>query len=456
MHARGLPSELRKAEGGGELTSRAEDVLYLSLTDVDALETIAKRGLDTDLIPTVPMRDVVTWAIEQYFASGMTQAPSRTALLDTWGEVIDDARVELLPEDEEADTISWALDDLASQYVHWRFQQFTKDAATAMATAPPTDRTKVLSVVTDELFHLNTAIQPQHSETGLSDGVHTAMMQYEVEQIEGHHRRGMMTGLELIDDHTYGIREGELAIFAAGPKTGKSFALDLFAINEFERGRKVVLFTLENSVEMTILRMMTLRCGVSYRSLQRGECSEMELERVRVWMDRLANPEPGDGVLEVIMPEPGQRTVQAMVRRARMSGADSVFIDQLTFVEHANPGRKQRNEVLGEILHELKAMISSGPNQMSCMLAHQINRAGVEAAKKAGQLAMEFLAESSETERTADWVFGLHQSREQGRIGEATLQILAARRERNTAWTMTWEPFHGLVAAVEEVDLDED
>lgn len=437
------------------MTSRAEDVLLLSLTDVDALEKIATRGIDQDAIPTVPMRQVVAWAVDQFFASGMTQAPSRQALLDTWGAVIDDARVELLPEDEEADTVDWALDELSSQYVHWRFQQFVREAATLMATTPSTDRVKALSVVTDELFSLTSKVQPQRAEASLSTGVQQELRRYAARAREEHVGAGMMFGLDSVDEHTYGIHPGELAIVAAGAKVGKSFFLDRVAVQEFLRGRRTVLFTLENSVEMTVARIITLQCGISYRSWQRGECTEREVQQVRQWAERLANPRDGDGTLEIIMPEQGRRTVQAMVRRAQMSDAQSLLIDQLTFVDHPKPGRKPRNEVVADILHELKASISTGPHPMACLLAHQINRSGVEAAKKAGRLSMEYLAESAEAERTADWVFGLHQSREQSKIGQANLQILASRRESDTTWEMTWEPYHGLVMANREVDLDE-
>ena len=438
------------------MTSLAEDVLYLSLTDVDALERIATRGLDPEIIPTIAMRDVVAWAIDQYFASGMRQAPSRQALRDTWGEVIDDARVELLPEDEEVDTIDWALDELTSAFVHWRFQNFAREATTAMATAPSVDRVKMLSAVTNELFQISSSVQPQRSRETLATGARKSLDIYHTDAITGHFSRGMMFGLDLIDQHTYGIHPGELAMLAAGPKTGKSFFLAHVALEEFKRGRKVVLVTLENSVQMTLQRFVSLACGINGRDWQRGTCSPAEVSRVEEWVERLQNPLDTDGSIEIIMPEVGKRTVQAIVRYAQMQQADSLIIDQLTFLEHPKPGRKARHEIVGEIMHELKGAISTGPWPMACLLAHQINRPGVEAARKNGYLLMDHLAESAETERTVDWAFGLYQSREHRRIGSAVLQILAARREDDNAWEMTWEPFRGLVAAVQEIDLEEE
>lgn len=430
-------------------------MLYASLTDVDALEKISSNGIEPEVIPTSAMRPVVEWAIDQFFNSGMRQAPSREALIETWGETIDDARVELLPEDEEIDTIEWALSELASQYVHWRFQDYVREASTQMATAQSVERTKILDAVTNELFEISSSVQPRRSRTDIATGAAKVLDIYRSEAAAGHMARGMMFGLDLVDQHTYGIHPGELAILAGGPKTGKSYFVDKVALSEYEAGRKVMLVTLENSVEMTVQRLVSLGCGINGRDWQRGNCTPEEVARAEQWAQDFQNPTHG-GRIEVVMPEVGRRTAQAIVREAQMMGADSLIIDQLTFLEHPNPGRKARHEVVGEIMHTLKTAISTGPFPMPCLLAHQINRAGVEQARKSGYLLMEHLAEAAETERTVDWAFGLYQSREHRRIGAALLQVLAARREDNNAWEMSWEPYRGIVAAVQETELEED
>ena len=76
---------------------------------------------------------------------------------------------------------------------------------------------------------------------------------------------------------------------------------------------------------------------------------------------------------------------------------------------------------------------------LSLILAHQVNREGVKAAKKLGHLEMEHLAESSGIERAADWVLGLYQSQMDREARMTLLQILAARREDNEAWSLYWD-----------------
>ncbi len=435
--------------------SIAEDVVFLSLTDTDALETLVTIGLSMEAITEERMRPVVEWAVEQYFISGRTRAPSRQALLDTWGQVIEDARIELLPEDEDADTIEWAIDYLASQCAHYKFQSWMREAGLAMATASVHERLPILANVADQVFTISQSLQPRHMQIEAVEGFERSLQNYEARAAAGHVTRGITFGygMEDIDEHTYGIHPGEVAVLAAGPKTGKSFMVDRVAKECWWRQELITtLFTLENSVDMTIDRIACMHVGVDSRRYQRGLCTPEEVEKVRQFVyDELKSKDRPE--FHIIMPEPGKRTMSSMVRQAQMLGSQALFIDQLTFVEHSDPGRKARNEIIRDQMHDLKTLVSSGKQPIPVMIAHQINRAGMEAARKTGHLMMEHMAEGSEVERTADWVFGLYQSGDARVAGEALLQILAARREDTNAWNLIWQPANGMVGNLGEVEI---
>ena len=280
------------------------------------------------------------------------------------------------------------------------------------------------------------------------------MAAYVARVAEGNIQHGMLTGLEEIDNHTFGFHPGELVTWAAGPKTGKSWWMALCALAEWRRGRRVVLYTLENSVQMTMDRIMCLATGIEYRAWQRGECTPEQYAQAEAFLHDEIGAE-SDGALQVVQPEMGlERTVAAMVRNAQMLDVQSLLIDQLTFIEHPKPERKGRPEIIRDILHELKPMISTAAEPITAMIAHQINRPGVEAARKVGRLYMEHLAESSEVERTSDWVFGMYQSEEQRKIGLANVQTLAARREDVKNWEMFWEPARAICQVSREIELE--
>jgi hypothetical protein len=433
------------------MASNAELVLYSSLTDVDRLEQLAKIGLDPEAIPTEEMRPVVAWALEQFFNSGRRQAPSRAALMAEWQTVIEDAEVELFDEDEEFDTTPYAIDSLKAQYVHYQTQTFSKDLMMGMAQANPVEKVAILNEGANELSALALRMQPRDQQVNLLEGMVDRLSAYEEREASGHVPQGMTFDLEDVDSHTYGIHPGELAVLAAGPKTGKSYFLDRVALKEAERGRDTVLFTLENSVDMTMDRIACLALGIDPRAWQRGESDAEDVAKVREWVNDVLPAFPG--TLHVLMPQPGHRTMNSLVRQAQMMGAESLLIDQLTFVDHPNPKNKGRPEIIRDLMHELKTLISTGPDRMSCLLAHQINREGVKAAQKSGFLEMYHMAEGSEIERTADWVFGLYQSQVLRQVHHALLQILAARRDDVAAWHLNWRLSNGFVNVAERVDV---
>lgn len=435
------------------MTSHAEDVLLLGLTDTDSLEHLATIGLDPDCIPTMEIRPVVGWALERFYESGNTRAPTRAALEQTWSQHLEDNSVELLDPDYDEDTIQWAIDALKSQYVHSTYQTFVRESATAMANALPDEKIQELAVQADELFRLSQKIQPRHMQAVGDRGVQDSLSRYMVREEEGHITKGMTLGLKEIDEHLYGIHDGELAVLAAGPKTGKSFGLIGAAINCWiNQEQNTTIFTLENSVEMTLDRLVCMATQVNARRYARGLCSPEELERIKIFVNEIAPTLPGR--LQVIMPEPGKRTMESMVRHAQMIGTRRLMIDQLTFVEHPNPQRLGRPQVIGELMHDLKTLISTGPMPLPCLMAHQINREGVKAAIKTGFHAMSDMAEGSEVERTADIVMSLFQSHDDRVIGEATVQVLAMRRELLNAWKVTWQPANGLMAVRHEVTVE--
>jgi replicative DNA helicase len=432
------------------VTTHAENVIYSRLNDVDTLEYLVRENFDPGLLTTDLMRPVVTWALDEYLRSGCLQAPSREALEATWEKALEDAEIELEPEDVEIDTAEWAVGWLRSQRVHSESQKFNKKLAEAMYNADVPDRVKVLQEYSAELMTMSLNVSSQMHNMNLDEGVRQALRRFDARRASGISIRGLRLAYPEIDEHTCGIQDGELAVLAAGPKTGKSYFLARAALEEYRISRRTVLFTLENGVDMTVDRLICLAQGVDYRSFQRGTCTPEETERVRDFESDLAR---AGGMLQIIKPGRGERTAAQMVKQAQVLNADSLLIDQLTFIEHPDPARKPKHQIIGEIMHDLKDYISTGRHTMPCLLAHQINREGVKMAEKEDHLAMWMLAESSEVERTADWVFGLYASQMERISGQAKLQILAARREIVRNWAITWRNGVGFSQVLRELDL---
>jgi replicative DNA helicase len=430
-------------------TNRSEDTLYSSLTDVEALEQLVKISLPLECIPTPAMRDVVSWAVSYFEKSGQSKAPSREALMETWGQVIEDAEVEIEESDVELEEIGWAIDALKAKYADWKFQSWQKEAAAALSESNTTTRLSVMEEQVHVLNQMILSLRDKTQEVEGMDGFARALAAYERRAEKAQQHRGLAFGIEPIDEYTYGIHEGELAVLAAGPKTGKSVAFAYILLQEWKKGRHVTLNTLENSVDMTYDRLVCIHLHVDHDRWRKGLCSPDEVDRVRTFIhEKLDDMKE---LIHVIQPQRGQRTVEHMTRHARAIGTQSLLLDQLTFME-ASDRRLRGPEKITDIMHDLKDAIG-GRLSIPCLLAHQINREGMREAKKNGWLEMYMLAEGSEVERTADWVFGLYASPDERQAQMIKIQTLATRRgSTNMNWRAgVWRPWVNQVDALEEI-----
>ncbi len=424
-----------------------EKTLMAHLTDRDSLEFLAREGLEVQVIPTESLRAVYQFAMDYYFEGGRQKAPSEGALRTEFGDLLDDEEIEL---GDPSDTIEWAVDDLRGTWVYAHIAGFNKRLSQAMAEAQINDRPQVVSTFASELVGVSLVLASRSSQVDIREAMDERLTAYDARQADQGSIYGIRFGLPEIDAYTGGIHPGELAILAGGPKAGKSLWMAMVALWEWMAGRSVALFTLENSVEMTLDRIACLANNISLARWLRGTCTEDERTMVRDWVRDAVKP--SDSGLYVLQPDMGQRSMETMVRQAQLRGVDSLLIDQLTFVEFPDP-RKPKNERIGEALHLLKSLISTGRDRLPCLLAHQISRDGMKAAAKTGFVEMHHMAESAEVERTGDWVFALYRSEAEKMAQQAKFQTLAARRAEPRSYQMTWNIDEGFVSVREQLTL---
>lgn len=426
--------------------NHAEAVLYTHLTDVDSLDVLAREGLDPEVIPSETGRKIVSWSIDYYYKSGRTLAPTADAILAVWAD--DMARAEItLGDGTEGDSIEFAIDTLKANWVHWKNQEFLKEHGRKMAKADGPDRARLTAEGADRLFDIARVVASKRDEVDARTALADRMQAYEAREAAGSVIDGMTTGLAEVDNYMHGIHPGELCMLAAPPKTGKSFFSMIVALNEWERGRRVLLYTLENSVEETLDRLICFGAKIDYHVFQRGEMNEGEKHRGALFAKRLASSEVP---LLVQSPEPGRRSTAALVRRALTEGAQSLIVDQTSHVEATGKGQKKWESV-DEIMKEFTDLIGNGRERLPLLLLHQINREGVKAARKDGRLYMDHLSDGAAAERYAHWVLGLYRSDEDVAGKGAKLTALASRRERLTGFELTWDIANSLVRVRNEI-----
>lgn len=425
------------------MAAHFEKVLVQHVVVPASLAEIVERELPADLLPSDDLGAIFRFAHDYWHNDPARMiAPSPEALRSHQAFATALAEHEIDLDIDPEDTLEWALAMAQGAYIDRTVQPWIRAFATNIVQPDIDllDKPVRLDEAVQDLMEIQGRFSRRSEHVDVRQAMVTHLAEYEIRaQDQVAEIRGARLGMPELDVHTGGIRDGELCILGGGPKTGKSFWELAGAYEHWFHGGIPVLYTLENSVEMTVNRLACARASVDSRRWDRGQCNPAEMALVRDWVEFLTS---SDRPFHIIQPEPGKRTMEAMIRRARTLG-DAVYIDQLTFVEPPKVSeRKQRHEQIRDILHECKSLLSSG-TRMPGVLAHQINREGIKAAEKSGHLELYNMAEGSEVERTADWVFTVYQGAALRDAGHALIQTLAARRADLLNWQAIWRPHLG-------------
>lgn len=435
--------------------NHSEEQLFRHLMDVESLDVLARENFQNPgvqkVIHTEIGRKLATWSLDYYWKADRKLAPSKEMILETWGKQLADMEISLGDPTEELDSIDSVVEALRLQHALTVAQEFVREFATDISTCDPVDRVQRVLEGAQTLYQLSQTLTSQRHEQDAAAGFSDALMRHEVRRESGHLTQGMTLGLPPIDQHIYGVHPGELAFFAMKTGGGKSWLAGKVLWNEFECGRKAVLVTMENDLPMTFDRLACQAARVDYEKWQRGEASDGDLKRVAAHLDRLEADERFRPI--VIMPEIGERDPVSIVRKALGYGAESIIVDQLSFVERVRGSKsRERFDVIAEILRQFKALINEGNTQVPMLILHQLNRDGVKAARKSGRHEMEDLANSAEVERIADHIWVGYQSEDHEAMQQAEWQSLKFRRGQKKDWLMHWRLGIGDIRVIDEID----
>lgn len=432
----------------------AEKQLIAHLLDEDSLDTLVKDGFKPHLIPTEELQPVYEFAVDYYLLGRLAPTEEvfdahEVSAGRSIGDLLDDLEMEWRQGAETS--LDWVTKELKSTYANANAHIWMREGAQKLAESDTDTRQAVLEEIVSQGVQLASLLQDRRTKVDVRDVISSRLEAYEKRKLN-EHVAGLTMGMPEIDEYTNMIQPGELAMLAAFAKAGKSYILDLIALNEWERGRVPALFTLENAIDMTLDRVACLSCHVDSTLWQRGQCDDMDIERVRA---KIKEMESSDHPFLILSPEPGNRNPQSIVRMAQVSGADSLIIDQLSHIEYNGKQGHRPTQVM-EIMNSLKGLISSGHSHIPTLIAHQIHREGKKAADKRGFYEMEDLAESSSAERWTDFVFSMYASRDMKVMNRYLLQVLATRRCPVKWWDMFWNVNQGVASIKGEKEVSDE
>lgn len=355
-----------------------------------------------------------TFTVDYWQKSQMKAAPTPWALAQEFPgyTVIDDAKEET----------GYLADLLRRRFVTNQLQDMLRTAASD-SVRDPIGSLKTLHAAA---FSASEVVASRVTRVNMAEDIDARRERY-AKLEEFPQGIGVPYGFDLLDLHTGGLMPGELAVIGGRAKTGKSYFGLHVAVTAVRQGYRPIIFSLEMSLDEMEKRVDALFSGVSYNRLLHGRLTTEERETLWSAQEELKTM----GGLQIETPEPGDRTVAAMLSRTRQFGADWLFIDQLSFME---PGHKTqtKKEQYASVLKQLKIEISRPSSPLPCLLAVQLRREDEEPT-------MSSFADAAEVERDVDVALSLYRNRDLYNNHQMRLDLLGARRSGEAAWLLNWE-----------------
>jgi replicative DNA helicase len=430
-----------------------ESDFYRHLTDSDSMAAIVEANLTPEILPTAELRPVYTYALDYYLGSHRERVVTIDALATyevsagvTLLHLLVDHEIGLDPPEMP---ISDVLEKLKATFITRAFLLWQKDWANKMSQATMTERLGVAQEASVSLVRLSASLASVRSQVDVREGLERRLEAYEARAAG--YTSGAMLGIPEVDQYFGGLQPGEVGLIGAFAKMGKSMFADRMAWKEHARGKVVALFTLENSVAMTLDRIACTAAMVDTSAWAQGQVSAEDYARVKKYAEIMAE---STTPLHVLQPDGEHRSVEAMVRQAQALDADVVIIDQLSHIRHPEPGHKPRNEIVRDIMQSLALMAQDPREPLPIWVFAQIGRKGQEEAEKRTYYRIDDFAESSETERSADIGFTLFQSGDRVRLDRALLQILFARRVPVKWWEVEWRIKYAHIKVIGEPQVN--
>lgn len=316
---------------------------------------------------------------------------------------------------------------LKTRYLQKRYKARIEEETFDLKDSPEASQVKALNLARD-LLKIAMASAPERPLEPMSENLERFVkenLEYNSLLEEGLLRKPVTFGFQKVDDLYQGIMPGEVVVLAAYLKVGKSFVAAKQALAAAESGRKVALWTLENSEHETYARLVALKAGLSYIDINQHSLGQEQREKFKELV--------GKDVFErLYVKRPvtmEASSLEEIYWQSKDVGAELVIGDQLSHVYY--PGEKKSDP---DWLNEHKKMLTisalSKETDMASIWVHQLNRG---AHNKADPGAND-LARSLGIGQAADFVFYLSDPTK----GTGTVRKLACSTVRRGP-TCKWE-----------------
>lgn len=254
-----------------------------------------------------------------------------------------------------------------------------------------------------------------------ADDFEKAMSRYNKRVVTG---RGPSLGFDLIDDYFYG--QHGLTFMVGAPKSYKSWFTIKAVLKNIEDGKFPYLYSLELPAEETDMRLRCMKAKVPYWKYLQNALDDHDKTAIEESSEILRDW--GDFIID--KPRSGDRGVDSLIQRARDRGADSIFVDQLQYVENRSGvalGATNDTKDYFDVINRLRDYSDNGP----LWVVHQFNRSILNSD---AMPEMQQIKGSSAVEECATLALGLWANKEMRKSNLVQLGTLTSRNYGYAAW----------------------
>jgi len=214
---------------------------------------------------------------------------------------------------------------------------------------------------------------------------------------------GYRTGFKKLDNATFGLKAGEMAVVAARHGNGKSMWLLSACINMYKAGQNVALISLEMPYEQYWMRFMACLADIPTKDVIAGNLSPEHLRRYNIALKEMETRKNRFTIID--MPHTTVESISAEIATIAVEyRPDVLAVDYLGIVRSSVKGLKD-HEAQASVVEELRAF--SRALEVPILTAVQLNRDPGKGKQKTK--GTERLSRSDTVGATADLVIQIEE-----------------------------------------------
>ncbi len=378
--------------------------LLCHLADADSFHELLAEQFSTDLIEESSVEKVYEWQLSH---TKKHRKPATKAVLENQFSIT---------LDEPQTAIGDLVTRLRERYIRNQSQEVYEDIARSTVTDPMSVPKRFL----EEGRRLNDKVATRGESFGPTD-FDRALDLYDKMVTRG---QGPSLGFHEIDTHFHG-QQG-LSFLIAAPKTYKSWFTINAVLSNIHYGTFPYLYSLELPADQATWRLYCMAADIPYWKYLKGKLDEDDRKKLRKEAEQLDQ----FGPYRIKKPDIGERSVAQLVENAINAGAESIFIDQLQYVEsNRGPSLGALNETGAyfEACNELRDY----SDRLPIFVVHQFNRSAMNADSMP---EMQQAKGSSAIEETATLGLGLYANKDMRQSNVVELGTLLSRHFTIPSW----------------------